>query len=91
MRTGSTKEQQRIARWIQPSREYPGDPDARIGGTGIPVWALVAYYEAAAGDAQRVADDYRQPIEAIEAALSYYRRHKELIDSRLAQNAAYTV
>jgi hypothetical protein len=38
-----------------------------------PVWALVAYYEGAAGrDAARVAAAYALPLPAVEAALAYF-------------------
>ncbi len=38
------------------------------------------------GDVRRVADDYDIPVEAVEAALAYYREHRAVIDDRLAAN-----
>jgi len=53
----------------------------------VSVWALVGYLEAVHGDVSRVADDYRLPLEAVEAAVTYYRQYKQLIDDRLEANA----
>lgn len=75
-----------VARWIRPVREHPGDPDARIVDTGIPVWAVVGNYNAARGDIEASAADYHLPREAMEAVLEYYRLHREVIDARLAAN-----
>lgn len=75
-----------IARWIEPRRPYPGDPDARIVDTGIPVWALVGHYRADSEDPRLTAADYRLARKAVKAALAYYRKHREIIDARLAAN-----
>jgi uncharacterized protein (DUF433 family) len=40
------------------------------------------------GDVAQLAAAYALPREAVEAALAYYHRHKELIDARIALNAA---
>jgi len=81
-------EEQLISRMIQTDPQHPGAEDARVAGTGVPVWALVAYLEAAHGDVQRVAEDYALPIEAVLAARAYYRQHRALIDARIAANLA---
>ena len=76
-----------IARYIEEdSQTSPGS--ARLRESGVEVWALVAQLPAVEGDVKRVADAYGIPSEAVEAALAYYRRHKELIDARIALNAA---
>ena len=83
-------EQQLIKRYIDPNWDrYPGGrADARLSDTGVPVWALVGHLRAVGNAIDRVATDYELPREAVEAALAYYRRHKDLIDARLLLNTA---
>jgi uncharacterized protein (DUF433 family) len=51
------------------------------------VWAIVSYYrQAVHGDLDRVAHDYDIPREAVEAALAYYRMHRQAIDARILLN-----
>ena len=76
-----------IARYIEPNPHRPGLDEAWLKDYGVSVWALVGYLEAASGDVARVAADYELPREAVDAALAYYRRHKPVIDARLAANA----
>jgi len=84
-------EQEMIERYIEQSPARPGANGARLRDYGVSVWALVAYYQAAGGDVDRVAADYELPREAVEAVLAYYRQHKASIDARIAQHdAAFT-
>jgi uncharacterized protein (DUF433 family) len=65
------------------------DPaDVRLRESGVPIWAIVGHWRAVDEDGARVAQSYRIPREAVEAALAYYRRHAAVIDARLAANAA---
>ncbi len=77
-----------IARFIVPHPTRPGVDHAIVAGHGVSVWALVGYLRGTNVSVQQVAADYDLPIEAVEAAMAYYRRHKALIDSRLAINDA---
>jgi len=77
-----------IARWIEPHPRRPGVAEARVKGYATPVWALVGHWRAVGRNVGRVAEDYDLPREAVEAALAYYRRHRPLIDARLAENNA---
>jgi len=77
-----------IAQYIEPNPHRGGIAEARLRDSARPIWALVAYWHAAAQDAQRVADDYQIPLPAVDAAISYYRRHKAVIDARIAANVA---
>lgn len=77
-----------IERYIEENPHRPGVDEARVRQHGAPVWALVGHLDAAGGDLDTVAHDYRLPREAVDAALAYYRRHKDAIDARLATNAA---
>ena len=77
-----------IARYIAPHPTKPGADQAIVAGHGVSVWALVGYLRGTDASIRQVAADYDLPIEAVEAAMAYYRRHKALIDSRLAINDA---
>ena len=61
---------------------------ARVREQSVSVWALIGHARAVRGDSARVARDYELPQEAVEAASSFYRRHKAIIDDRLAANVA---
>lgn len=77
-----------IEQYIEPNPNRPGLGEARVARFGVSVWALVAYLEAVNGDISRVAEDYALPREAVEAALAYYRRHRNLIDARISASVA---
>jgi uncharacterized protein (DUF433 family) len=77
-----------VTRWIEPARPRPGDPEAHIVGTGIPVWALIGHWLGTGRDPARTASDYELTPETVKAALAYYRLHREVIDARLAANYA---
>lgn len=64
-----------------------GVADARLKPWGTHVWAVIGYLKAAGGDVEWVAGGFDVPTEAIQAARAYYKRHKALIDARLAMNA----
>ena len=77
-----------IAEYIEPSPVRPGVAEAWLKGRGISVWALIGDYFATPGvdAAERVADAFAIPIPAMLAAIEYYKRHKQAIDQRLADN-----
>jgi uncharacterized protein (DUF433 family) len=77
-----------LARYIETNPHYPTPDEARVKGYGISVWALIAHLHIADGDVTRVAHDYALPKEAVEAAIEYYSRHRDLIDARIAANVA---
>jgi uncharacterized protein (DUF433 family) len=77
-----------IARYIVPHPTKTGVDQAVLAGYNVSVWALVGYLRGTDGTIERVATDYDLPIEAVEAAMAYYRRHQALIDSRIAVNDA---
>jgi uncharacterized protein (DUF433 family) len=78
-----------ITQYVEENAQRPGPAHARLVETGVEVWALIGYYQNAAGcDPDRVAIDYEIPRAAVEAALAYYRHHKQLIDAQIRQNAA---
>lgn len=77
-----------IASYVEEDPRRPGPVRARLRTSGVEVWVLVAQLPAAAGDVAQLAAAYDLPREAVEAALAYYRSHKELIDAQIALNAA---
>ena len=84
----SEHERQPIARWIEPD-PHSDDPGAvRLAGSLVPVWAIIGYLPAVSHDLAQAAADYVVPLEAVEAAVAYYARHRCVIDARLAANAA---
>lgn len=87
MSTNMLNERELISRWIVPNPYQPGEDEGRIRDTGVPVWALIGYLPAVADDPVQVARDYELPLEAIQAAIAYYQKHRAAIDARLAQNA----
>lgn len=81
-------EQTLIDRWIQPNPHKSTSADEHwLVGSAVPVWAIIGYLPVVNWDAERAAKDYQVPVEAVDAALAYYRRHQVLIDNRVAENA----
>ena len=68
--------------------EHRGPARARLRDSGVEVWVLVAQLPAMDSDPARLAEAYGLPLEAVEAALAYYRHHKKEIDAQIALNAA---
>lgn len=87
MSTATLTEREQIAHWIKPNPYKPGKGEVRIRDTGVPVWALIGYLPAVADDPAQVARDYELPLEAVQAAIAYYQKHRAAIDARLDQNA----
>ncbi len=77
-----------IRRYIEPNPPRPGVDEARLVESGVAVWAVIGYLQAAAGDLRRVAEDDDIPLEAVRAALAFYERHRAAIDARIEANAA---
>ena len=78
-----------IARYVEENPRRPGPVHARLKESGVEIWALISYlYKALQGDRAGTARDYDIPLEAVEAADAYYRRHRDVIDARIAVNAA---
>jgi hypothetical protein len=78
-----------IAHYIEDDPYRPGPADARLKEYGTAIWALISYMDRAlGGDVEQTAADYEVPVAAVEAARAYYNRHRELVDARIALNAA---
>ncbi len=77
---------QLVARWIEPHPSKGSAAEARLKDSKIAVWAIIGQLRAEGRDVPRVAEDYEIPVEAVEAALAYYDRHRAVIDDRLSTN-----
>ncbi len=79
---------ERIRAWLEPDPRRGGADEVRLKHSCVSVWAIVGYWKANGGDAARVASDYDVPVEAVEAALAWYRKYRDVIDARLEANVA---
>lgn len=77
-----------VARHIEEDPEHRGPARARLREMGVEVWVLVAQLPAMDSSPVRLAEAYGLPIDAVEAALAYYRSHRKDIDAQIALNAA---
>lgn len=85
MSVKSVNDQQLIDQFIQIDAAG-GCADARVMNYGVPVWALVGYWQVNGRDIDVVAKDYELPREAVQAAMAFYERHREVIDARMLAN-----
>src|SRR2546425_908571 len=76
------------SRWIDPDSLNGSVAEARLRESLVPVWALVGHARGLNGDAERVAADYGVPVEAVQAALAYYKSYRAELDDRIRANAA---
>lgn len=78
-----------ITRWIEPNPNKPGPADAWVLPRCVSVWAVVQQLQLDYWNMEFVADDYELPLEAVEAAAAYYKRHKAEVDARIERNRAF--
>jgi uncharacterized protein (DUF433 family) len=83
----STREEELIARHIEPDPHKPERAEARVVGSGVHVWALIPHLQAENGDLEAAAAHYDLTTEQVEAAAAYYRRNQSVIDARIEANA----
>ena len=76
-----------IAQYIELDPAKPSRSEARLIGSGVPVWAIIGHYQATGRSPQYVAESYDIPVAAVLAALAYYQQHMALIEDRLTANA----
>jgi uncharacterized protein (DUF433 family) len=77
-----------IDAWIEPDPRKPWPGDARVRDYFVHVWALIGHQRATSRGVEAISHDYGLPAQAVEAALAYYRRHRQSIDARLDENDA---
>jgi len=64
---------------------------ARIAGTGIEVWEVVATYRSVAEDFERLRKSYHWlTVQQLKAALGYYNVYTAEIDAIMAENEGLT-
>ena len=64
---------------------------ARIAGTGIEVWEIIAHYKSVKDDFSRLRNTLHWLSELqLRAALGYYQAYPEEIDHLIAQNESWT-
>src|SRR5215471_8797777 len=64
---------------------------ARIAGTGLDVWEVISTYQSVGKKLKRLRAAYPQLEEVkLRAALSYYECYSEEIETRIADNDAWT-
>lgn len=69
----------------------PGGRRARLAGTGLDVWEVVATYRSLKRDFARLRRAYHWLTEPqLRAALGYHAAYPEEIDRQIARNAAWT-
>lgn len=69
----------------------PSGRRARIAGTGLDVWEVIATYKSLDRDLDRMHQAYHWLSDAhIRAALGYYAAYPEEIDRQIARNEAWT-
>jgi uncharacterized protein (DUF433 family) len=69
----------------------PSGRRARITGTGLDVWEIIATYKSLNRDDARLREAYHWLSEPqLRAALSYFRLYPDEIERQLARNEAWT-
>jgi hypothetical protein len=69
--------------------EEPAGRDAKLAGTGLGVWEVIATHKAARGNAKKWRAWHPSLSEAqARAALLYYERYPDEIDAAIAENGA---
>ena len=75
-----------IARYIELHPFRGSKAEARLKDSKVAIWALASYFQNEENGGAEAASAYDLPREAVAAALEYYRRHRALIDDRVAAN-----
>lgn len=71
--------------------EGTGGKRARIAGSGIEVWEIIATYKSVGKELKRVAKAYEWLTEQqLKAAIGYYQLYAEEIDSIISESESWT-
>ena len=89
MATDTTSEDKLISEWIEPNPYKPGPAEALVLPHHVSVWALIELWLLDGGGIRDVAQQYDLPVEAVGAAVRYYRRHKAEVEARIQRNNAF--
>jgi uncharacterized protein (DUF433 family) len=80
-----------IPEYIEENPDRPGPGHARLKESAVPVWALIGHLPVHNGREDLVAADYDVPLEAVQAAVAFYRENKCEIDAELMSKRASSV
>lgn len=72
--------------YIDASSAAGGMADARLRHSWVPIWAVIGHIPVTGDAPEALADAYDIPVEEAEAALAFYRRHRDIVDARIAAN-----
>lgn len=89
-RTSKPDDRPLVDRYIDQdvARYAGGRADATLRGSGVSVWAVVAFLRVYDNDRRKVAEHFDVSPDEVEAALAYYRFNKNYIDARITLNEA---
>jgi uncharacterized protein (DUF433 family) len=82
-------EDAQIARWIEPAAADTDPADCCVLPRRVPVWAIIGQLKLEYWKAEVVAGEYELPLEAVQAAMAYYRRNQRDVDQRVAANRSF--
>jgi uncharacterized protein (DUF433 family) len=80
-----------IPKYIEEYPDKPGPGHARLKSSAVPVWALIGHLPVHNGRDDLVAADYDVPLEAVQAAIAFYREHTCEIEAELKSKRASSV
>lgn len=78
-----------VARWIKPNPHKPRPAEAWVLPHHVSVWAIILQLELDGWKAETVAETFELPVEAVEAAIRYYRSHRSDVDARILRNRRF--
>jgi uncharacterized protein (DUF433 family) len=78
-----------IARYVETGPTQPAPDVARVIKTGASVTPLINWLRSVDWDIDKTAPAYALSVEAVEAAVAYYERHRDVIDARITLNTAW--
>ncbi len=85
----AARERAAVRRWIEPNPARPGAAEAWVLPACVSVWVVIRQLQLEGDRSDVVAVMFELPIEAIEAARTYYERNRAEIDERIARNRAF--
>lgn len=77
-----------VARHVELLSPFDTPDDARLVESGARVTVVITQLYLEYWDVDEVARAYDVPVEAVQAAIAYYERHKAVIDARMTLDAA---
>jgi uncharacterized protein (DUF433 family) len=72
-----------IARYIEPDHVFSTPDSAWVAGSSFHVKAVIRRLQFEDWNVEAVAESFQLPVEAVQAAIAYYERHKSVIDARI--------